>query len=95
MLINTESCDFFLLKTCSFFTLTVENLPSSTSYGPRALTTQDGTGVYHFYTDHFTKLTCDSSSCSFSSWIDLDNQQVSRRAWMNILYIPDHLAVCT
>merc|ERR1711988_375724 len=49
----------------------IDNLPWGTTYGPRALTNMEGTGVYHFYGRDYTELTCDTSKCSFSPRVTL------------------------
>ena len=78
----------------SFFILVGNTIPSS-GQGPRAITTKDGTGVYHISGKDVQELTCDSSLCQFGPKFTLTGQEFSRDSWPNVIPIPDSLATCS
>jgi len=74
----------------------IDDLPRGTWLGPRAVTNKEGTGVFHYWSNEVTELTCDSSSCSFSPNQKLTNQEISHRSeWPIIIPLPDTLANCS
>ena len=71
-----------------FLLFAVEDIPSSyesSSDGPRAITTVDGTGVYLQQDDQFFELTCSVEKCS---WNDMKIKLDIGREGPLLMYLP-------
>ena len=72
----------------------VDDIPGCGTYGPSALPTADGTGVLHFYGKRMDELTCDATSCSWTTKTTSMNV-FGENSWVQFIYIPDSWVTCS
>ena len=71
------------------------NLPKPLSLGPRALPTPTGDGVLMIYQSKIFELSCDSTSCSWTTKAQQFPSGISRICNFQAFYIPEELTTCT
>ena len=76
----------------TYYNFLVTDTPTSFSYGARALTTPTGDGLYVLYAQNIYELSCDSTSCS---WTTTALSTKLNRQGDLAFYIPDDLANCS
>jgi len=92
---NPRTAELLDYTQTEVWELVDNEMKHSGNYGPRAIATEDGTGVYHYYTSKVEELTCTTTSCTFSDPFELTTQENNRRSHGNIIPIPASLASCT
>ena len=71
------------------------NLPHALHLGPRALPTPTGDGVFMIYQSKIYELSCDSTSCSWTTKAQQFPSGKARDGNFQAFYIPEELTNCT
>ena len=77
-----------------FLLFLVGTVPINSEYGPRAVPSAYGIGVYHILDSEVQELTCDQSSCSWTQRPQEFTTDFKRRDWFQAMYIPKELTKC-